>query len=336
MPPSGMDVSHASAADPQPATFAERGVAVPFTTPGLMGARVRTGKGGLELVFANPSGARGTYVVPWAGVPDISQPTLHDLRLLSVLGGLDRGSITPAKVRAAAHQVALDGAAGRQARSAAHAAEVAGAARLNATVCHLAAALATPGGGRADGQGLDRLARAVGDLGFGAGWESALVPRQAAALQGFRDSLLAWAEVHAGDAVLARLVAALAGEALAAAFAALASARHQDATTLLAAWRRGPDQVALMAARPGWVLDGWQLPGLIWADAAPGTTAALTEVAHLAPALPQECQSWTGLPCDPALPGQLRRLLAARIDGAASPPAPDLVARNERLRALAF
>ena len=334
MPSSGMDPASANAADPQTATFAERGVAVPFTTPNLVGGRVRAGKAGLELVFANPSGARGTYVVAWAGVPDLSQPTLHDLQLLSVLGGLDQGAINPAKVRAAAHQVALDGAAGRQARSAALAAEAASAARSAATARHLAAALASAGDASADLPGLDRLAGTAAPLGFGPEAGVALIPQEVAALQGLLESLLAWAKVHADDAALARLVAALAGEALAAASAALAAARHQDALALVSAWRNRPDQVAAIAARPAWILDGWRLPGLVWADAAPGTAAALTEVAHMAPALPQEAQAWTGLASDPALPGQLRRMLAARVDGAVLPSTPDLVARNERFRAL--
>lgn len=329
-----MDASHTNAADPQAATFAERGVAVPFTTPGLVGARVRAGKAGPELVFPNPSGARGTYVVPWAGIPDISQPTLHDLQLLAVLGGLDRGSITPAKVRAASHQVALSGAAGRQVRTAVLTAGAAGLAQTDATGRHIAAALATAGEASPDEEDVRRLAGPVAGLGFGPGADDAPVPRAIAALKALRDGLLAWGTVHSDDAVLARLVAALAAEAIAAVEAALAAARHRDAAALVAAWRRDPDAVSALAARPGWVLDGWRLPGLIWADAAPGTPAALTEAAHLAPALPHESQAWTGVPSDPALPGLLRRLLSGRIDGTAAPPAPDLVARNERLLAL--
>ena len=43
----------------------ERGASVPFTTPMLSGARVRPAdRIGLELLMPNPSGGRGTYIVP--------------------------------------------------------------------------------------------------------------------------------------------------------------------------------------------------------------------------------------------------------------------------------
>jgi hypothetical protein len=44
-----------------PATFAERGVALPTTTPLLSGARVQPGaRGGLDLLIPSPTGGRGT------------------------------------------------------------------------------------------------------------------------------------------------------------------------------------------------------------------------------------------------------------------------------------
>ncbi|MBU6498939.1 MAG: hypothetical protein KGQ40_10460, partial [Rhodospirillales bacterium] len=52
-----------------PSTFLERGVAVPFTTPQLAGARARPGtRVPLELVVPNPSGGRGHYILPWDGL----------------------------------------------------------------------------------------------------------------------------------------------------------------------------------------------------------------------------------------------------------------------------
>ena len=49
----------------QSATFGERGVSVPFTTPALAGARVRRdARHGLALLVPNPSGGRGIYVLP--------------------------------------------------------------------------------------------------------------------------------------------------------------------------------------------------------------------------------------------------------------------------------
>lgn len=342
--------THPDASHQQPATFAGRGVAMPFTSPGLAGTRVRAGASGLELVFANPSGARGTYVVPWAGVPDICQPTLHDLRLLAALdAGGGRDVIGPARVQAAARRVALDGAAGRPVRAAAEAAMATDQARIATTAHHLlsalSSALASAGPATPDAREAGLLARAVAELGIGPGAEDAPVPRGIAALLRLRDGLLAWAVVHPEDAAPAQLVAALAAHAAAGTATVLGVARHASPVALLLAWRAGPERVAALAARPAWLLDGWRLPGLVWAAAAPGSSLALMEAAQLAPLPPREAEAWTGLPADLSAPGLLRRMLAARAGDARAAdlratdaraaPAPDLVARNERLQAMA-
>ena len=347
--------TRADGSHPQPATFAERGVAVPFTAPGLAGTRVRSGKDGLELVFANPSGARGTYVVPWAGVPDICHPTLHDLRLLAALdAGGGRDAVTPAQVQAAARRVALQGAAGRPACAAAEAAQAAEAARLAATVAYLQNGLGADGPPPPDAPEATLLARAVAELGIGPAADGAPVPQALAALDGLRTGLLGWAAAHPDDAAAAGLAAGLAMGAAAAARTAMAAARHRTLALLVQAWRASPGRVAALAARPGWLLDGWRLPGLLWGAAAPGSSHALTEVIQLVPVPPREAQAWTGLQMDPSAAGLLRRVLATRLDAqrteglrtggprpaagraeAASIPAPDLVARNERLRAMA-
>lgn len=333
--------THPDASPQQPATFAGRGVAMPFTSPGLAGTRVRAGASGLELVFANPSGARGTYVVPWAGVPDICQPTLHDLRLLAALdasGGRD--VIGPARVQAAARRVALDGAAGRPVRAAAEAAMATDQARIATTAHHLLSALSSAGPAVPDAREAGLLARAVAELGIGPGAEDAPVPRGIAVLLRLRDGLLAWAAVHPEDAAPAQLVAALAAHAAAGAATVLGVARHASPVALLLAWRAGPERVAALAARPAWLLDGWRLPCLVWAAVPLGSSLALTEAAQLAPLPPRESEAWTGLPADPSAPGLLRRMLAARAGDARAAdlraaPAPDPVARNERLRAMA-
>ena len=131
---------------------------------------------------------------------------------------------------------------------------------------------------------------------------------------------------------LARLAATLAGDAAQATTLALHAARHgPGVAALVRAWRSGWEDVAALAARPAWLLDGWRLPCLIWAQA-PGSPAALQEVAHLAPVPAGEAAAWTGAVFDPAVPLALRRLLAIEPRGVVNP---DLVARNEHLRALA-
>ena len=336
-----------SAADTQlgafAATFVERGVSVPFTTPGLQVARVRQGKaeggkGGLELVFPNPSGGRGTYVVPWAGVADLCQPTLHDLHLLAALErAFPRGvSAAPPGVQAAARRVALGGAAGRAARAAATAAAAADLARLQATTRHLLTALVAEGGADPvrgpDMAEMTAVARIMAPLGIGPGADDAPVPQAINDLLALRDGLLAWAAPQPESERLSCLAAALATEAAQATSLALRAARQgPGVAALVRAWRSRPDGVEALASRPAWLLDGWRLPCLIWQQA-PGSPAALQEVAHLAPALAGEAAAWTGVPPDPAVPLALRRLLATEARTAVNP---DLVARNEHLRALA-
>ena len=73
----------------RPATFLERGVAVPFTTPLLTGARARLGaRCNVELVVRNPSGGRGYYIVPCASVRALCRPTVHDSRLNRLISTL--------------------------------------------------------------------------------------------------------------------------------------------------------------------------------------------------------------------------------------------------------
>jgi len=106
------------AQDHLPTTFLERGIAVPFTTPQLAGARVRPGeREGLELIVPNPSGGRGVYIVAWESMSAICRPTVHDCRLSAMVAGV-RG-VTPATIRQAARQAAAQGYAGRRAAVAA-------------------------------------------------------------------------------------------------------------------------------------------------------------------------------------------------------------------------
>lgn len=68
----------------RPVTFLQRGVAMPFTTPYLLGGRIRPGEFGTpELVLANPAGDEGVYIMPWSSLPDLCILTLHDSALWS-------------------------------------------------------------------------------------------------------------------------------------------------------------------------------------------------------------------------------------------------------------
>lgn len=95
------------------ASFAALGASIPFTSPRLLGARIRqepSGRG-FELILVNPAQTKGSYVMPWRALPDIGAPTLFDLRLWEILSQLKE--IHPTAIRHEALRVAGEGAAGR-------------------------------------------------------------------------------------------------------------------------------------------------------------------------------------------------------------------------------
>lgn len=101
----------------RPATVAERGVVAPFTAPLLFGVRLRAGgQAGLEVVFPNPSGREGWFVLPWKSAAEAFRPSLADRALMAALG---EAQPTPSALRAAARRAAAEGLAGRAARRAA-------------------------------------------------------------------------------------------------------------------------------------------------------------------------------------------------------------------------
>jgi hypothetical protein len=98
-----------------PSTFAERGVAVDFTTPLLVQARVRPGrKGSLDIVLPNLAGGRGSYILDWRALLNFMPVSLHDHSLHEAVLKLDR--IDPTTVRTAVLTVAAQGLAGREAK----------------------------------------------------------------------------------------------------------------------------------------------------------------------------------------------------------------------------
>jgi hypothetical protein len=130
-----------------PRSFLERGVAAPFTTALLSGARLRrltriagslndrevkgeplqgfatleNGRPGIEVVVPNPSGARGVYVMLWSDVGALCRPTMHDVAMCEHLVARTNPMLplTPLMVRKAARDAALRGLAGRLAAQAA-------------------------------------------------------------------------------------------------------------------------------------------------------------------------------------------------------------------------
>ncbi|MEO3470753.1 hypothetical protein AAFN86_02720 [Roseomonas sp. CAU 1739] len=356
----------------QPATFLARGVTVPFTTPFLLGARIRPTdtRSGLEVVITNPSGGRGYYIVPWGALPEVCSPTLHDRRLWQRLS--DQTAVAPSLVRETARAVAAEGLAGRAAAAAvAQARSEEGAARMRANFLLLLDLIrrsetrdeaAVPPQRDTPANIEIRARRAVARyaprLGVSAeiiaAWLESIaaafagigVPGDGAAsrMRALAQRLIAmvqeielWIahsadpkEQHAAMLVVdaARLTLGCAG----AAFKDL-DGLLSDTPTLLRAWREDSTDLGRRAARPDWLLDGWQVICELWRDADPGLRGgALWEMAMLAPVMPREVEEWFGIEEDWERPTRLRRVVRANEDWRSGRML-DIVARNERLRA---
>lgn len=308
--PRSRAISHAdpTAAGPyRPATFLQRGLALPFTTPHLLGGRIRPGdRGTMELVLVNPAGREGVYVQPWSALLDICTPTLHDRELWDRVGGL--GLLVPRSLRAMARRVAIAGFAGRAAARAAESALAEDARARTATHYHLLLALVRQGESAAAAgpppeaespPRLEQRARAV---------LAALEPGQPASALAAFEALAELAEAFQlcglkGNPTLAAMPALIAEigavaqdvGALAGALPEAAPERQgarliargarltlrccrpamtealaplDDLPGLLRQWRRGrAETVRERTARLEWLLDGWGMICGLWRTA---------------------------------------------------------------------
>lgn len=96
-------------------TWAERGIAVPFTTPALAQARMRRDDGSKRREFVLPSlsGGKGCYVMPWKSIIGTMTTTLHDRVLFDLMQQHDVDD--PIKMRHVTLEVAAKGLSGPRA-----------------------------------------------------------------------------------------------------------------------------------------------------------------------------------------------------------------------------
>jgi hypothetical protein len=313
-----------------PSTFAERGVLVPFTTPLLAGARARSRwRDGAEVLLPKPSGGSGLYVFPWQSVTQLCRATVHDRQLNKRLGALT--DITPATVRHAAREVAIEGFAGREAQSAGET-----AVQLDQqakALCSFLMLLALQE--RLQPQGLDlaRVAAPAPDLQAAAqravmahaaqlGLSPDVLPlhlKQAGEVFSgvgvigssqhtrvlilldmfgqLHEEITAWTRERAhGSGELGGMVAEVVGATLTCAAITLREARAatQDVVMLLRQWAANRTQLRHIAERPEWLLDGWEQICQLWnaAENHAARVAALQEIAMLVPVLPKETGDW--------------------------------------------
>lgn len=353
-----------------PTTFLERGVAVPFTTPLLGGTRARPAdKGGLELVVPNPSGGRGVYVMGWNGITALCRPTLHDKQLCERIGKIK--SVTPAAIRRVAREVAAEGLAGEEAMDAAQTAikgehgdrllanyqllvtlveqiglkvpaEAGQAAnmetRARTTVAHIAPRLGQTAPWVA--ASLEAIADCLTLIGIKETSKDARIPRLMVLLDATRDQVSEWGQnqVEEDQASYAHMICNVAELTLALARTTLsrAHALTDNVYDLLRAWAADPIPIAQIAARPEWLLDGWEKICLIWQFASDdaGRRAALAEMAELIPVVPKEAKEWCETAQDVDITVRLRRLVRLNEDWRTGGAVYTLIARNEHIRAI--
>lgn len=316
----------------RPVTFLQRGVAMPFTTPHLLGGRIRPGEFGVpELVLANPAGDEGVYIMPWSALPDLCILTLHDRALWSRT--TDLLQMAPRTVREMARKVAAEGFAGREAAAAATAAtardleaetlvnyhlllelarqgDASGATGLAAEAAcagdlesRARAALATldPTNAltlAAASAALGEVAEAYAHCGLRRNPTAAPVPALIAEIGALMQELSAWAACHPGpERSCVRLIGQGAELTLRCCRQAMADAHAplSDVGDLLRHWPERRDPILTLVARPEWLLDGWGLICGLWRGATPVRRRnALLDMASLVPVIPSEVNEWLG------------------------------------------
>ncbi|MDR3523446.1 MAG: hypothetical protein P4L66_05025 [Acetobacteraceae bacterium] len=371
----------------RPRSFRERGVAPPFTTRLLLGARLRqppespTGAG-LEVIVPNPSGGRGVYILPWDTVGVLGRPSLHDVvlgRTLTTLVAQGDGRLSPQKLARAVTDVALQGFAGPLAAQAAADTTQAARSALLATRFRLLTSVTeriegpenhrtplvadTPENIEQRGfaaltvlagrlqqpaqhlfDALDRMAGLFAEIGEGAQPAAARLPRLVVTMQQLCQDLIAWAQTESGHdgtcpaaelrnavhaARAAELVVRIANSLLTQARALLA-----DPVAALRSIVETEAEVMARLDRVFWLLDGWENIVRIWL-ASPllfPRSAAVQDIAQSLPLLPDEAESWLGLPTGTV--GQLDRTVSTSIFRARGLPV-EQMALQERLRMVA-
>lgn len=338
----------------RPATFVERGVAVPFTTPVMNHARIRPSRDGNgELLVPNPSGARGLYVLALADANRAFSLTVHDRLLLDELGRVP--ALTPQEIRIAARRVAMMGTAGREAaRAAVEAGERDQTERLLINVLLLDRLFRQTGFADFDWRRIalqkrdirERLRGEVGRIGPqlgmradeildmleeisvhaasvglpGIGFESR-AQKALALLERLEAELRAWAELETGmHRETAALVLDCAAFTLQHGRTAIAKAHAilGDVLSLLRTWRGATESIAEKLALADWLLDGWQQIAGLWEasrhEERPARRMTLAEMAGMLPVLPKDAVKHLDEAAAPAIQSQRRRWVRLHED----------------------
>lgn len=317
----------------KPATFLERGVAVPFTTPIIAQARCRPDKrGNVEMIVPNPSGGDGNYVMPLAAIANFCTPSLHDQFLLEQLETIEH--ITPAAIRTIASEAAMQGFAGRLAAKAAkqRLAESESLLMMNYLVLFAKAVQAAgdnkatwrnlnmedpkirartkrligdfaPKLGMAPDKLLDELeaiSRAVAFTGCGEPAIPSPATRQLDQLRVFTKTVNAWQKTSSELRQLPGLIVNSANLTIDQTEKAISRSRRltEDVAKMMKIWRSDRKACLEHFGLADWMLDGWQHICALWQSVEEHDSnvkwQTIQTIAELVPLLPTEADKWLG------------------------------------------
>jgi hypothetical protein len=188
---------------------------------------------------------------------------------------------------------------------------------------------------------LEQLADVMTPVGTGSDNSRARLPRLLTLLRRTREEIVAWSntQVDEEQATYCQVIRTLADVTLLLADAILKQAQDLtlDMVDLLGRWSAEQDVMADLAARPDWLLDGWDQICLIWnyAQDDAGRRAAIAEIISLTPILPREADAWHAGADAVNEILRFRRIVPLNEDWRTGVIAFKLVERNELFRAIA-
>lgn len=311
-----------------PATFADRGVAVPFTTPLLTQARVRMDSASQpEYVLSNLSGGKGRYIMRWKALEELATVTLHDRALQERL--TPKVVRRPGGVRLAALTVAAKGFAGPRAAAAAKVALSAEQQYMIVTHFHLilrllrmvnlalsqsvedvvkdpkaqrAARIALGTAARSLGIPLadmltriEALSQLVAAVGVADAPERGYLARQAADVADLQRSLRAWALDQGSEvaelATYSGQIAELTSQLCQGCIGEI-DRQMDDLPTVFKSWKSRIGEIEKSLTRLHYLLDGWDYIATLWRSAADKDfherATAVAEVYRVLPMLPRD------------------------------------------------
>jgi hypothetical protein len=354
-----------------PSTFAQRGVAVDFTTPLLVQSRIRQSDGDrVELILPNLAGGKGSYILAWRSLVQFATVTLHDHALYDAVLAIER--MDPATVRTATLSVAAKGLAGRDAMRRAQTLLAQEKEEALLTNFLLVVDLLKLAGisaqelmtGRTGEDTEARMKRAIFQVArtlqispevlyqrievltrstFTVGLPWAPTPGRLRRLLGdldaFAESLTQWQSRDVTAAAeVGRFAAAVALHTTTLARLTMGESDGliRNVLSIMRNWERDAKIISGQMSRLAWLLDGWSYIVALWTsvESEPHERQrdTILEMARLIPVMPREISEWTDSGLDQESKSIQRKWVRLNQDWRTGRNLMEAVARNEVLK----